>query len=79
MDRVAWICISGKYLIFYYAGGRSAEAANVVQACSGAELCRVLGYRKPRVPGKGSGAGRRRDKQEGAAGSGLVPLLFTLY
>lgn len=79
MDRVACICISGKYLIFYYAGGRSAEAANMVQARLGAELCRVLGHRKPRVPGKGSGAGRRRDKQKGAEGSGLVPLLFMLY
>lgn len=78
MDRVYCICISGKYLIFYYTRGRFAELESVLQTHPAAVVCRALWHRKQRVPGKGSGAGRRRDKQEGAAGSDLVPLLFTL-
>lgn len=59
MGSVYCICISGKYLIFYYRGGRSAELESFGEA-------------------EGAREGRRRDTQEGAAGSGLVPLLFTL-
>lgn len=79
MDRAYCICISGKYLIFYYMGGGFAELESVLQTGQAAVALQSAGAQEAEGAREGSGAGRRRDKQEGAAGSDLVPLLFTLY
>jgi len=76
MGRVYSICVSGKYLLFHETGG---DLQNQAARDRAARLQRPRWQGKRRVPGQGSGAGRRRDKQEGAAGSDSVPLLFTSY
>lgn len=62
--RVACICISGKYLAFYYAGGRSAEAANKVEACPGRGALQSTGAQEA----QGATERKRRREEESEAG-----------